>query len=170
MTNQEQKPKIEPQEKKEAAEPEVELILTQSKFPELRKQTKKELLEECKMWRNLWGWIPSEVKYYAARTGQMLGVQVRNYHRYIGVLLESHWELREVEIGTQEKIYDQNTGSYFFERKIVRLPVGQIVAWDWIKEREEMPSEEYVPPSVGMETSEPKTEQPTEDTGPEKDS
>ena len=142
--NEKEEPKIEHQEKKETAEPEVELILTQSKFPELSKQTKAELLEECKMWRNIWGWIPSEVKYYASRTGQLCGIQIRNYHRYLGVLLETKWELKEMEIGTQEKIYDQNTGAYFFERKIVRLPVGQIVSWDWIKEREEVAAEEGV--------------------------
>jgi len=131
-----------PKEEKEAApQMDVELILTQSKFPELKKQSKKELLEECQMWRNLWGWIPSEVKYYVSRTGQQLAIQIRNYHRYLGVLLETKWELKEVEIGTAEKLYDQNDGQYYFERKIVRLPIGQIVSFDWIKEREPVPAE-----------------------------
>lgn len=109
--------------------------LTAGVWTPLNKMKKSELEEECKMWRNLWGWIPSEIKYYAARTGSMIGVQVRNYHRFVAVLLETKWDLKTVEIGTYEKVYDQNDGQYYFERKIVRLPVSQIVAWDWIAER-----------------------------------
>jgi len=141
MTNEEPKAEEQKTEKEAAPQMDVELILTQSKFPELKKQSKAELLEECQMWRNLWGWIPSEVKYYVSRTGQQLAIQIRNYHRYLGVLLETKWELKEVEIGTAEKLYDQNDGQYYFERKIVRLPIGQIVSFDWIKEREPVPAE-----------------------------
>jgi len=112
-----------------------ERILMQGVFPDIKKMKKSELAEEVKMWRNIWGWIPSAIKYYVSRTGSTIGVQVRNYHRYIGVLLDTRWELREIEVGVYEKVYDQNDGQYYFERKIVKLPVGQIVAWDWIKER-----------------------------------
>jgi len=112
-----------------------ERILMQGVFPDIKKMKKSELAEEVKMWRNIWGWIPSAIKYYVSRTGSTIGVQVRNYHRYIGVLLETRWELKEIEVGVYEKVYDQNDGQYYFERKIVKLPVGQIVAWDWIKER-----------------------------------
>jgi len=112
-----------------------ERILMQGVFPDLRNMKKDELIEEVKMWRNVWGWIPSAIKYYVSRTGQKIGVQVRNYHRYVGILLDTRWELREIEVGVYEKVYDQNDGQYYFERKIVKLPIGQIVAWDWIKER-----------------------------------
>jgi len=112
-----------------------ERILMQGVFPDIKKMKKDELFEEVKMWRNIWGWIPSAIKYYVSRTGSTIGVQVRNYHRYVGVLLDTRWELREIEVGVYEKVYDQNDGQYYFERKIVKLPVGQIVAWDWIKER-----------------------------------
>lgn len=111
--------------------------LLKGTFPLIKKMSKEELVEECQMWRNVWGWIPSAVKYYAARTGQTIGVQIRNYHRYIGVLLDTAWDIKELEIGVYEKIYDQNTGQYYWERKIVKLPVGQIVAFDWIAERHE---------------------------------
>jgi len=112
-----------------------ERILMMGKFPEIKKMTKADKDEEIKMWRNIWGWIPSDIKYYASRTGSQVGLQVRNYHRFIGVLLETVWELRGLEIGVYEKVYDQNDGQYYFERKIVKIPVGQIVAFDWIKER-----------------------------------
>ncbi len=125
------------------------------KFTPFNKMKKEELLEECMMWRNIWGWIPSAVKYYASRTGTMVGLQVRNYHRFVGVLLETAWELKFLEVGIYEKVYDQNDGQYYFERKIVKLPVGQIVAFDWIAERtpaEELlgeEEEESVEPELG---------------------
>jgi len=112
-----------------------ELILMQGRFPDIKKLKRDEMIEEIKMWRNIWGWLPSDIKYYVARTGSQIGVQIRNYHRYIGVLLDTIWELHGLELGVYEKVYDQNDGQYYFERKIVKVPVGQIVAFDWIKER-----------------------------------
>jgi len=104
-------------------------------FPDINKMNKKELHEEVQMWRNVWGWIPSAIKYYVGRTGSQVGIQIRNYHRYLGVLLDTVWELKELELGIWEKVYDQNDGQYYYERKIVKLPIGQVVAFDWIKER-----------------------------------
>lgn len=112
-----------------------ELPLLTGVFPDIIKMKKDELLAECTMWRHIWGWIPSDIKYYVGRTGSQVGVQIRNYHRYLGVLLDTKWELKEIELGVWEKVYDQNDGQYFYERKIVKMPVGQIVSFDWIKER-----------------------------------
>jgi len=112
-----------------------ELPLLTGVFPDIGKMKKEELLEECTMWRNLWGWIPSAIKYYVSRTGSQVGVQIRNYHRYLGILLDTEWELKGLELGIWEKVFDQNDGQYYFERKIVKLPIGQVVAFDWIKER-----------------------------------
>lgn len=131
-----------------------ERILMQSKFPEIRKMKHKELQDEVQMWRNVWGWIPSDIKYYTSRTGSTIGVQIRNYHRYLGVLLETIWELQGLELGVYEKVYDQNDGQYYFERKIVKIPVGQIVAFDWIKERineKEILAEGEAPPDLNIE-------------------
>lgn len=105
------------------------------KFTPLKKLKRAELQEEVKMWRNIWGWVPSVVKYYVSRTGQQVGLSIRNYKRFIGILLDTHWQLTEIEIGCYDKVYDQVTGQYYFERKIVKFPATQIVAWDWIAER-----------------------------------
>jgi len=121
-----------------------EEALLHNKFTEFKKMSKKDILEECKMWRNIWGWIPSAIKYYVSRTGSQVGISVRNYHRFVGVLLDTDWDLKGVELGVWEKVYDQNDGKYYFERKIIKLPTGQIIAFDWIKERktvEEMQQE-----------------------------
>ena len=105
------------------------------KFTPIKKLKLSELKEEVQMWRNIWQWVPTPIKYYVSRTGQQIGIQVRNYKRYVGVLLDTTWELQEIEIGVYDKVYDQVTGEHFFERKICKMPIGQIVAFDWIAER-----------------------------------
>lgn len=110
-------------------------FLLRGPMPELSKMSKQSLLEECKMWRNIWTWVPDEVKYYVARTGQLVGATMRNYKRYLGVLLETHWSLEEIEIGTYDKIYDPRDGQYYFERKIVKLKANSLIDLQWIAER-----------------------------------
>jgi len=105
------------------------------KFPLLNKMGVKELRAEVEMWRNIWGWVPNIVKYYISRTGQTIGVQIRNYQRYVGPLLDTTWELKSIDVGVYDKVYNQVDGEYYYERKISRLPIGQIVAFDWIAER-----------------------------------
>jgi len=105
------------------------------KFPDLKKQSKKQLMEECQMWRNIWSWVPTEVKYYVSRVGTMCGVTMRNYKRYLGVLLDTHWDLRELELGVYDKFYDMTDGQYYFEKKIVKVQSGSILDIQWISER-----------------------------------
>jgi len=127
--------------KKRAPPAEVKLevdparYLLKGPWPDLEKMKRNELKEECKMWRNIWGWIPDEVKYYVARTGQTVGVTMRNYKRLLGILLETHWELKEIEIGTYDKVYDQRDGQYYFERKIVKINANALIDLQWIAER-----------------------------------
>ena len=118
------------------------------KFQDLKKMKLTELREEVQMWRNIWQWVPSDVKYYVSRTGQTIGVQIRNYQRYVGPLLDTKWELKEIEIGIYDKVYNQVDGAYYYERKISKLPVGQIVAFDWIAERK---SEDEITQEVEQE-------------------
>lgn len=117
------------------AEEEAMKALLFGKFQDIKKMKINDMREEVQMWRNLWSWVPSEVKYYISRTGQTIGVQIRNYQRYIGPLLSTTWDLVELEIGVYDKVYDQVTGQYYFERKICKIPKGQIVDFDWISER-----------------------------------
>ena len=105
------------------------------KFQDIKKMKVTEMREEVQMWRNLWSWVPSEVKYYISRTGQTIGVQIRNYQRYVGPLLSTTWDLVEIEVGVYDKVYNQVDGTYYFERKISKIPAGQIVNFEWISER-----------------------------------
>ncbi|MEM2447289.1 MAG: hypothetical protein QW734_11605 [Candidatus Bathyarchaeia archaeon] len=126
--------------------PGIEQYLLYGPMPDLRKQTRKQLMLECEMWRRIWQWVPDEVKYYVARTGKLVGVTQRNYKRYLGVLLETHWELKSFDLGVTDKVYDTVTGKWYYEKKIIRCNVGGIVDWQWIEERREEKEMEGVPP------------------------
>ena len=93
------------------------------------------LVQECRMWRNIWGWVPPEVKYYVSRVGQEVGLTMRNYKRYLGTLVDSHWELLSLEVGTVDKVYDAVRDQTFYEKKIVVISTSGIVDMQWIKER-----------------------------------
>ena len=140
-----------------------ELYLLRGPMPELSKMSKKELMEECQMWRNVWSWVPSEVKYYVARTGQQIGITLRNYKRYLGVLLDTHWELTEIELGVYDKVYDTVTGEQYYERKIVKCKLGGIIDIQWIKDRK--PEREVLAETEEMEIEQPPHKQPLEAVG-----
>jgi hypothetical protein len=114
-----------------------ETYLTKGPMPELSKMKQAEIKEECQMWRNIWGWVPPEVKYYVARIGQEIGVTQRNYKRYLGTLLDSHWTLLSLEVGTVDKVFDSVRDKFYWEKKIAVLGVGSILDIQWIKERKE---------------------------------
>lgn len=142
---------------KEAYTDEMDFLL-QSKFPDRRKMSKQQLLQEIEMWRNIWAWIPTEVKYYVARTGQQIGLTLRNYKRYLGTLLGTYWDLTDVELGTWEKVYDQTSGEAFYERKVVKVKISNLVDVQWIKMRKsetdvmrESEQEEQAQTEVGEE-------------------
>ena len=130
-------------------------MLLKGPMPDLSKMKLTDLKQECQMWRNVWGWVPSEVKYYVARVGQQVGVTMRNYKRYLGVLLDTHWDIYELELGVYERFYDTTDGKYYFERKIVKTRATGILDLQWIKERVE--AEETTPspsePPSAEETS-----------------
>ena len=112
-----------------------EIYLTKGPMPELSKMKLADLRTECQMWRNIWGWIPTEVKYYVSRVGQDIGITLRNYKRYLGTLIDSHWILESLEVGTTDKVYDQVMDKYYYEKKIVVAGSSAIIDLQWIKER-----------------------------------
>jgi len=112
-----------------------------------------ELVQECQMWRNVWGWVPSEVKYYAARVGQQIGIVQINFQRKIGILLDTKWDLIALELGIYDKEYDTVTGEYFYERKITQIKAAGIRQIDWIKERK--PEKEILPTEEEPQSEEP---------------
>ena len=106
-------------------------------MPELSKMKRDELKEECQMWRNIWGWVPPEVKYYVSRVGQEVGLTQRNYKRYLGTLIDTHWDLLSLEVGVVDKQYDAIKDKYYFEKKIIVMNLNSLLDIQWIKERKE---------------------------------
>ena len=136
-----------------------ERYLLKGPMPVLDKMKMAEMREECQMWRNVWGWVPPEVKYYVARTGQQVGVTQRNYKRYLGVLLDTHWTLEGLEVGVYDKVYDVTEDKNYFERKIIIVRTGSIMDLQWIKERidAEQPGEKAEEPTEGEAESDNQT-------------
>jgi len=111
--------------------------LLKGPMPEIKKMTQKQLREECEMWRNIWGWMPHEVKQFVAKTGSQIGLTIRNYKRYLGVLLDTKWELQTICIGTVDKVFDPVRDKTYWEKKVVEIPVGNMIDIQWIAETKE---------------------------------
>lgn len=43
--------------------------------------------------------------------------------------------MKGIEVGVYDKVYDQSDGKYYWERKIIKVPIGGIVQFDWIAQR-----------------------------------
>jgi len=123
------------EEKKEEQEITPDIYLLKGMFPDIKKMDKKRLLQEVEMWRNMWQWVPSEVKYYVARTGQLVAITMRNYKRYMGQLLSTKWDIKEIELGVQDMVYDVATGTKYYERKVIRTSMGGIIDFQIIYDR-----------------------------------
>ena len=115
------------------------------RFPtekELETMSLEELKKECKIWRNLWSWLPDNVKYMLLSTGKLCRVVRRDYHGFKGFLGQCYWELKEIEIEVKEKIYSYEEGKYYLEEKVVKIPVTNVVNIEFISDLMEM-DEEY---------------------------
>jgi len=104
---------------------------------DVNEMSKEELKEEVIAHRKLWDWVDDQVKWWIARTGMQVGVTRRDYKRFIGYIMGVKFDVKEIEVEVAEKVYDQNAGGYFWERKVVKLPYSSIFQMDWIFEREE---------------------------------
>ena len=104
-------------------------------MPEINQMKKEELKTEVEMWRNVWQWVPSEVRYYVARTGSLVGITGRNYKRTLGTLLDTHWDITGLELGVNEKEYNPIDGKYYYERKVIKTKLSHVIDVQWIAER-----------------------------------
>ena len=132
------------------------LPMMQGKFPELEEMNIMQKDNELEAWRNLWGYLDSAVKYYLLKSGTQVGITMRNYKRYLGILLSTKWDIKEMEMGVFEKVYDQNEGKYYYERKIIKLNPQSVIDLQWIQERipeEEMTGHISEPPEAPEATS-----------------
>ncbi|GAI89649.1 unnamed protein product, partial [marine sediment metagenome] len=57
------------------------------------------------------------------------------YKRYMGKLLATYWDIKEIELGVEDKIYDLASGQNFYEHKIIRTAMGGIIDFQIIHDR-----------------------------------
>ena len=96
-----------------------------------------ELRLEIQMWRSFWQCTDPNVKEFISRYGKLTRAVRRDYKGFLGVLLDTKWDLKSIDMGISEKFYDNSQGKYFFERKIIRLGAGQIINFEFIEEQEQ---------------------------------
>lgn len=97
----------------------------------------KQLRSELEAWRSLSTWIDDVTRYYLSNMGQMVRIVRRDYKGYLGDFLGAKFILDEVEVGVYDKVYDQNLGRYFQEKKIIKVGEGSVVSMEFIQERHE---------------------------------
>ena len=102
---------------------------------ELKKLGKKILVERLIQLEQAGEWLDPNVRYFLDRVGVPVLVVRRDYHVFEGVLLQTTWELKEIEIGTIDKRYDYNQGKYVYEKKIVKIPANAIMDIEFIQEK-----------------------------------
>lgn len=123
-------------------EKEEGLDLLGGKFPELRKMSKEDMKKELELWRNVWGYINPNARYYIARTTQLCRVITSYNKEYVGLLLEVEWDIKNLDVGVYMKTYNYGDGKYYWERKIVRIDGSKIMNIEWISEQKEVEAEE----------------------------
>ena len=53
----------------------------------------------------------------------------------MGKLLETHWNITEIELGVEDVVYDAISGMRYFEHKIIRTGMGGIIDFQIIYDR-----------------------------------
>jgi len=82
----------------------------------------------------VYGAVPEDVRYFAERMGLAVRAVRRDLKDFVGPLLGTRWELRELEIGCEEESKDYVTGDITTERKVVRIPVSALTNFEFILE------------------------------------
>jgi len=121
-------------------------IFAQDRWTDVKKMSVSQLRDEVGQWRELWRWLHDDTKYYLSKIGQECRVVMRNYQGHLGVMLSPIFDLKYIELGTDEKTYDQKDGKYYFEKKTMRIPAGMILDIEYITERE--PAQEVISTAI----------------------
>jgi len=95
-----------------------------------------ELREREEIWRALWSWIGEEIQYYVIRIGSKTRIVKRDYKGVMGELGACKFELSEIEVLTQEKVYNFSDGQYYFEDKVVKIPASAIMFKEFLFSQE----------------------------------
>lgn len=101
-----------------------------------------QLEHEVRSWRAWATWLPEQVRYYMSHVGDLCRVVRRDYKSFMGTLQTTTYDLDTLELSVEEKVFDPNTGTYFWEKKIMPFPQGSIASLEFIIDRYELEKED----------------------------
>lgn len=92
------------------------------------------LREECKIWRNIWTWMPEEVKDALSSIGKDVRLVLRTNQGYIGTMLMGKFEQKTVELRAWDRLFNQADNRQHWEDKTLVVPVSGIGHLEYIHE------------------------------------
>lgn len=97
--------------------------------------TEAQAREELETWRLIGGYLSDEARYYLAHIGDLCRVTRRDYKSSVGTFIQPVLRMGGVQVGVDEKVYDQSAGKWYWERRITTYEPSAIYALDFIAER-----------------------------------
>lgn len=124
-----------------------ETVMTLDKPVE--KMNKEELQQECQSFRNIWSYIPDEMKYFLSKMGSPVIIidrsNRRHFGRYIGFLTE--WKAHKVLSVSLE--YDVIKRKQYVEKGQEIVFASNIVTMNFLDERDIFVEPEPEQPKTG---------------------
>lgn len=106
---------------------------------------------ELAHWRNLWTWLPEEVKYYTNRVGAECRFTLRNFQGYAGLFLGAEFKPLAFRIQAFRREYDETLRKWYMEEKVMHVPASTMSFFEFMLDREEVLEEapEDYPSAMG---------------------
>lgn len=102
--------------------------------------THEQIVKELQVLRNLWTWLPDEVKLMILKVGTDVRIIQRQGKVIFGRLGQTKWRLSELEVESDSVEFDYDNGQHYLEHKIIQVQIGNMVAFEFIESREEIES------------------------------
>jgi hypothetical protein len=83
-----------------------------------------------------------DLKDWILGIGRKIRVVRRDWNAYIGYLIGFSADITHVKLDVTEMIKQWDQPVDKLEKKVVELPAGSIVLWEWIEEEQTIPKEE----------------------------
>jgi len=109
---------------------------------EIENLSKEELINLVKQYREFIEQIPPEVKFWMDRYGLPIRVVRLDMREWVGQIVSTRWELKEIEVGVFDTYKNYSTGEKIKEKKIMLLPWNVLRGVDFILETEIEPPEQ----------------------------
>lgn len=110
-------------------------------YPDTKKRTRKQLIDEVTLWRAISSYLSDDVRYYLSHIGDTCRVVRRDYKGFLGDFIGAKFNIESVDVGVWERAFDPSDSKYYWERKTMRFTQGAMMNLEFIVERKEAESE-----------------------------